>query len=272
MRLKVRADVALVERGQAATREKARALIMAGLILGGGRRIEKPGELVPVDLELTVLKPLPYASRGGLKLAEALDIFDIDVRGRVCADVGSSTGGFTDCLLQRGAVLVYAIDVDIRQLDRRLRQDPRVVAIEKNARFIVPDDFPDLPEIIAMDVSFISVLKILPALRRAARDSPFVVALLKPQFEVGREKVGRKGIVRDPALHRDVLARIVREAEVLGFSLRGLAACSTRGRKGNREFFAWWAFQGLSPSPETVIQWIEEVIRDEENEDGRHRH
>jgi 23S rRNA (cytidine1920-2'-O)/16S rRNA (cytidine1409-2'-O)-methyltransferase len=171
---KERADKVLVERGLAETLPKAQAFIMAGLVSLGGKRVEKPGLPIDPQAALEVEKPLPYVGRGGLKLEQALDAFAVDVRGRVCADIGSSTGGFTDCLLQRGAARVFAVDVDIRQLDARLRRDPRVIPLEKNARNLVPADFPERPSLAVMDVSFISILKILPALRLilGSKDKP----------------------------------------------------------------------------------------------------
>jgi 23S rRNA (cytidine1920-2'-O)/16S rRNA (cytidine1409-2'-O)-methyltransferase len=270
MMKKERVDRVMVERGLAATREKAQALIMAGLVSSGGARLDKPGRLVPPDVPLDIRAPLPFVSRGGLKLAEALDAFLVDVKGAVCADIGSSTGGFTDCLLQRGAARVYAVDVDIRQLDVRLRRDPRVAPVEKNARFLEPGDLGgEALDLIVMDVSFISILKVLPALRAFRRPSapreearPSVLTLIKPQFEAGRGQVGRRGIVRDAALHAAILERIAREAAALGFALRGFVRCSTRGRQGNQEFFARWSVGGLHPPADAVIEWVESVTRE----------
>ena len=190
--MKERADKLLVGRSLAPSREKAQALIMAGLVTAGGRPVAKPGELVDAEAPLEVARPLPFVSRGGLKLEEALDRFGIDVRGLVALDIGASTGGFVDCLLKRGAVRVYAVDVDTRQLDWGLGRDPRVVAIEKNARGLVPEDLPGPPDIVTMDVSFISVLKILPALK-AIPGAWTIVSLIKPQFEAGPKDVGKKG-------------------------------------------------------------------------------
>ena len=261
--MKERADKLLVERGLAGTRQKAQALIMAGLVSSAGRRVEKSGQLLDAASPLEVVKPLPYASRGGLKLEEALDAFALDVGGRVCLDVGASTGGFTDCLLQRGASLVMAVDVDVRQLDDRLRRDPRVTPIKKNARYLVPSDLPRRPSLAVMDVSFISILKILPVLRALLAgpgplpsEPPLLLALIKPQFEAGRHEVGKKGIVRDPAVHAAVLGRVTEEASRLGFALQGLIRSTTRGQKGNYEFFALWTPGGVEPPREDVLQWI----------------
>lgn len=269
---KERADKVLVERGLAETLPKARAFIMAGLVSIGGRRVEKPGCPIDPQAPLEVEKPLPYVGRGGLKLEQALDAFAVDVRGRVCADVGSSTGGFTDCLLQRGAPRVFAVDVDIRQLDDRLRRDPRVTALEKNARNLVPADFSERPSLVVMDVSFISILKILPALQPILKPipgqsgvglppaaDPLLLTLIKPQFEAEKGRVGKNGIVRDPVLHAEVLARIAEGAARFGLALGGLIRCSTRGRTGNQEFFARWVPGGVEPAAEDVLQWIRKV-------------
>lgn len=272
-------DKILVERGLAETRHKAQALIMAGLVFSGERRLEKPGQLVARDAALAVRKPLPFVGRGGLKLEEALDRFGIDVRGAACADIGSSTGGFTDCLLKRGAARVYAVDVDTRQIDPRLRADPRVILVEKNARFLVPGDFTGPVSLVAMDVSFISILKVLPAIKAvlgsggglsqpetAGPSGPerrSALILIKPQFEAGRGQVGRTGVIRDPSLHAQILERVVREASGLGFALRGLLRSSTPGQRGNREFFGLWSPGGLPPDAGAVVQWIREVTRDE---------
>ena len=259
----------MVGRGLAPTREKAQALVMAGLVSSGGARLDKPGRLVSSDLPLEIEKPLPFVGRGGLKLAEALDAFGVNPAGAVCADIGSSTGGFTDCLLQRGASRVYAVDVDVRQIDSRLRDDPRVVLVEKNARFLEPADLIGAGaagvDIVVMDVSFISILKILPAVRALCRPGKTaVLTLVKPQFEAGRGQVGRKGIVRDPALHAEILGRVAAGGADLGFAPAGLVRCSTRGRQGNQEFFARWTLGGLHPPAGTVLEWIGSAVRGEE--------
>jgi 23S rRNA (cytidine1920-2'-O)/16S rRNA (cytidine1409-2'-O)-methyltransferase len=260
---KQRLDRVLVERGLADTQQKAQALIMAGLVYGEGGRLDKPGRPVPSDLVIVVRKPSPYVGRGGLKLAEALDRFELDVTGWTCADIGASTGGFTDCLLQRGAARVYAVDVDVTQIDRKLRADPRVVLVEKNARYLKREDFGPVPSFVVMDVSFISVLKIFPALGRLSPAGGRILSLLKPQFEARRGEVGEKGVIRDSGLHAAILERITKEAAALGFALLGLVRCSTPGQKGNREFFGLWSPEGLPPSQEAVLQWIREVTRDE---------
>jgi len=275
MMAKERLDKVMVGRGLAPTREKAQALIMAGLVSSGGTPLDKPGRLVLPDLPLDVEKPPPFVSRGGLKLAEALETFRVDAAGAVCLDVGSSTGGFTDCLLQRGAARVYAVDVDVRQIDARLRDDPRVMLIAKNARFLERGDLGGAEsvsaDLIVMDVSFISILKILPALRAFFRadGTTILLTLIKPQFEAGKGQVGRKGIVRDPALHAEILGRVAREAGSLGFALGGLIRCATRGRQGNQEFFARWALGGLHPSAEAVLEWIRSAAVPGEERKGK---
>lgn len=257
--MKERADKLLAGRGLAPSREKAQALIMAGLVSSGPRRVEKPGELLDAGAPLEVARPLPFVSRGGLKLDEALDRFAIDVRGLVGLDIGASTGGFVDCLLKRGAARVYAVDVDTKQLDWTLTKDPRVIAIEKNARELLPTDIPEAPGIVSMDVSFISVLRILPALMALPGDWT-LVALVKPQFEAGPKDVGKKGVVRDPAVHAAVLERVLAGARALGFGCRGLVRCSTRGQKGNVEFFARWVKGTPDLEAGRVPEWIKEAV------------
>ena len=261
---KERADTLVLARGLSSSREKARALIMAGLVSCGGKRVEKPGEMIDPEALLAVLKPIPYVSRGGLKLEEALEAFAVDCRGAVAADLGSSTGGFTDCLLQRGARIVVAVDVSISQLDWRLRRDERVRPVEKNARYLRTEDFPERPGIITMDVSFISVLKILPAIRSFLGDG-LLLSLLKPQFEAGKGQVGRKGILRDPARHETVLNRVLEEAGKLGFGVRGLLRSSVRGQKGNQEFFVFWTLGRDGWPAEKVRRSVSEVVYGEKN-------
>ncbi len=253
-----RADVLLVERGLAPTRHKAQALIMAGLVFKGEERVAKPGHLLPSDAPLSVRRTLPFVGRGGLKLEEALTAFGVPVEGRVAADLGASTGGFTDCLLQRGARRVYAVDVDTRQIDARLRDDPRVVLVQKNARHIEPADFPERPDLVTADLSFISVLKVLPALTAFLERATFLV-LLKPQFEAGRAEVGKKGVIRDAGVHARVLRNVLEKVREMGLGLRGLMRCATRGQKGNQEFVAWWELDQPGLDPEAAVQLIAEV-------------
>jgi len=261
---KERADVVVVSRGLAPSRQKAQALIMAGLIVCRGQKITKPGQLIGIDQELSCLERIPYVSRGGMKLAGALDAFKISVKEKIAADLGASTGGFTDCLLQRGAKKVYAVDVDTRQMDCRLRQDARVILIEKNARYLTRDDFGEQLDIVTLDLSFISVLKVLPALADFLGKGK-LLALIKPQFEVGKGQVGKKGIVRDPALHEEVLARISEQSDKIGFKLRGLTRSSIRGQKGNREFFVYWSRGRDSLSKSEIENMVKREVWDEKN-------
>jgi 23S rRNA (cytidine1920-2'-O)/16S rRNA (cytidine1409-2'-O)-methyltransferase len=188
---KERADKVLANRGLADSYQKAQALIMAGLVFSGKQRIEKPGQMIASDRELTLKEKNPYVSRGGLKLAEALEVFEIPIQNKVAADLGASTGGFTDCLLRKGAKRVYAVDVDISQLDWHLKEDSRVVCIEKNARYLTKDDFAPAPDIVTTDLSFISVLKVLPAVKEFLGNGQ-LLSLIKPQFEARKEQVGKK--------------------------------------------------------------------------------
>jgi 23S rRNA (cytidine1920-2'-O)/16S rRNA (cytidine1409-2'-O)-methyltransferase len=261
---KERADKIIVDRGLAESRHKAQALIMAGKVYSGETRINKPGEKLNVDHWIMVKKPIPFVSRAGLKLEEAFDKFKISVNGQIVADLGASTGGFTDCLLQRGARKVYAVDVDTRQIDQRLREDPRVHLIEKNARYLDADDFDNPLDLVTLDLSFISVLKVLPALRKFLGQG-FLVALIKPQFEVGKGQVGKKGVVRDPSLHQDVLVRMAKEGEKLGFYPRGLFKTSIKGQKGNQEFFLLWSLQKSIGLSEHFEIWVKEAVWNEKN-------
>ena len=260
--MKERVDKLLVSRGLAPTWEKAQALIMAGRVTSGGHELLKPGLRLDEAAELTVKRPPPFVGRGGLKLAEALDEFRVGVAGKVALDIGASTGGFTDCLLKRGARKVFAVDVDTKQLDWGLRRDPRVTTIEKNARNLVAEDMGQPVDLIVVDVSFISLLKILPAMKELPGGWE-LLTLIKPQFEAGRGEVGDKGIVRDPGVHESVLTRIVTDAEAMGLRLRGLIPCSTRGQKGNIEFLALWTRGGRDRDEDVVQAWIKEAVRHE---------
>ncbi len=261
---KVRIDQAMVDRGLAPSREKARALLMAGEVFVRGQRVDKPGAQVAVDAEVEVRgRGLPFASRGGLKLEKALEAFNLSPRGMVTADLGASTGGFTDCLLQRGALKVYAVDVGRGQMDQRLRQDPRVAVRERtNARYLKPEDFEELVEMATMDLSFISLELVLPAVRDFLRPGGVVVALVKPQFEAGPARVGRGGVVRDPAVHRDVLHTVISKAASLGFTLFGLTFSPVRGPAGNIEFLAGFRRDGGEPGcdlEESISRVVDEA-------------
>lgn len=246
--MKSRLDQMLVDRGLAASREKARALILAGSVTVDGQKSDKPGHSFPEDCQIEVAEPMPYVSRGGFKLAGALDHFGIDVGGRVCLDVGSSTGGFTDCLLQRGAAHVYAVDAGSGQLDWKLRNDPRVVVREGvNARYLQPADFPARFSFATCDASFISATLLVPAIapllapapsERGEIVVPEMVILVKPQFEVGRGQVGKGGIVRDPELHAQACDRVRAAVEALGFTA-SLMESPILGAEGNREFLLY---------------------------------
>jgi 23S rRNA (cytidine1920-2'-O)/16S rRNA (cytidine1409-2'-O)-methyltransferase len=236
---KERLDKLLVSRGLADTRSKAQALILAGQVFAKQQRLDKVGMLVPADLELTIKEPLPFVGRGGLKLAAALDHFKINATNNICLDIGASTGGFTDCLLQNGADRVVAVDVGYGQLDWRLRQDPRVEVYENlNARYLRPEDFNHRFDVVVVDVSFISLKKILPVIRPLLQPEAVVITLIKPQFEVGRDEVGKGGIVRDETAQKRVVEEIVDFAAALGLHSRGVIDSPILGADGNREFLA----------------------------------
>ncbi len=233
---KQRLDCRLVELGLAESREKAKALIMAGHVLAGGAVNTKPSDMIG-DEAVELKARLPFVSRGGLKLQKALDCFDISVENLACLDVGASTGGFTDCLLQRGARRVFALDVGYGQLDWRLREDARVSVFERhNARHMTPEWFEETPAFACMDVSFISIRLILLALHTCLSDGAKLVSLIKPQFEAGREKVGKKGVVSDAKTHIEVIERAVLAAQEAGFAVFGLDFSPIRGPEGNIEY------------------------------------
>ena len=236
---KIRLDQALVDRGLAENKTKAQAAIMAGLVFSGEKRLDKPGHAVAADMPLELRgKPHPWVSRGGVKLAHAIGHFGLSAEGRTCIDVGASTGGFTDVLLQHGATKVYAVDVGEGQLDWKLRNDPRVVVLEKtNARHLTAEQIPEPVDCVVCDASFIGLQTVLPAALGLVRPGAWAVALIKPQFEVGRERVGKGGVVRDPALHDEVCARI-RDwwAGLPGWQVRGIEPSPILGPEGNREF------------------------------------
>jgi len=237
--MKPRLDRLLVERGLAATREKAQALIMAGEVLVDGRKAQKPGQAVSPESRIEVLEQPPFVSRGGQKLNAALDHFAVRVAGRICLDVGASTGGFTDCLLQRGAARVHAVDVGSGQLDWKIRNDPRVVVHEKlNARYLRGEDIGEPVDLAVCDVSFISVTLILPAVTPLLRPGGEMVILVKPQFEVGKGQVGKGGIVREPELQQAACRRVDETARLLGFET-GIVESPILGAEGNREFLLY---------------------------------
>ena len=240
MNSRERADTALVRRGLFSSREKAQTAIMAGEVFLGEYRIRKPSETVGEQDTLTVRSTEDqYVSRGALKLKKAISVFDADLKGKVVLDIGASTGGFTDVCLRAGAKRVYAVDVGYGQLDWKLRNDPRVTVMERtNARYLTYGMFPERPEITVMDVSFISIRLILPAAAGIMGDDGIFYTLIKPQFEAGRKNVGKKGVVRDPAVHSAVLTEIVEFAETIGWHVRALDFSPITGPEGNIEFLA----------------------------------
>ena len=237
-----------MDKGLFESREKARAAIMEGLVYVNGAISDKPGTSVKDDAQIEIRGELcPYVSRGGWKLQKALDVFRIDPSGLVCLDIGSSTGGFTDCLLQRGASKVYALDVGTNQLAYKLRMDERVVCMEKtNFRTLDPNAFPEKVDFACTDVSFISLMHIFPNAAALLKDGCFMAALIKPQFEAGREQVGKKGIVRDPSIHEDVIRKVMVYASENGFSVQGLDHSPITGTTGNIEFLLFLKLGGIS--------------------------
>ena len=248
---KTRLDVLLVERGFAPTRQKAQAIIMAGSVFVAGQRVDKPGTAVANEAELEVRgHTLRYVSRGGLKLEKAMQTFPITLEGKTCADIGASTGGFTDCMLQNGARRVYAVDVGYGQLDWKLRSDERVVCLERtNARYLSTEQIPEPLNFASIDVSFISLKLIFPALYPLLREGGEIACLIKPQFEAGREKVGKKGVVRDPAVHLEVLQQFLQHAKENNFTVLGITYSPIRGPEGNIEYLG---FLRKSDEPDTI--------------------
>ena len=236
--MKKRLDVLLVERGLATSREKAKAMIMAGEVLVDNEREDKAGSMFPEEVEIVLKgKPLPYVSRGGLKLEKAMKNFDLTLDGKVCMDVGASTGGFTDCMLQNGAVKVYSVDVGHGQLDWKLRNDPRVVCMERtNIRYVVTEDIEERPSFVSIDVSFISLTKVLLPVRNLMEENGEIAALIKPQFEAGREKVGKKGVVRDPKVHEEVIEKVRDYAMSISMEPCHLSFSPIKGPEGNIEY------------------------------------
>ncbi len=261
-----RLDILLTKRGLSESREKAKRNIMAGLVYVDGEREDKPGAGFPEDARIELRgSAMPYVSRGGLKLEKAIRVFSVDPAGRVCADVGASTGGFTDCMLQNGAAKVYAIDVGRGQLDWRLRKDERVVCMERtNIRYVRPEDLPSPPSLITVDVSFISLSLVLPVLRELLAPGGQLLCLIKPQFEAGREQVGRKGVVRESSVQREVIERIVRLSLSLGFCLEGLDYSPIKGPEGNIEYLCLLREGGGDapiPSEEEIRERAERTVR-----------
>ena len=236
--MKKRLDVLLTERGLTESRQKAQAAVMSGQVYAAGRRLDKPGMSVPEETALEIRgEPPRYVSRGGLKLEKALHTFPVTLQNAVCADIGASTGGFTDCMLQNGAAKVYAVDVGYGQLAWKLRTNPAVICLERtNARYLTKEQIPETLDFASVDVSFISLSKILPALRPLLKPSAQAICLIKPQFEAGREKVGKRGVVRDQAVHTEVLSGFLTHAAQADFTVTGLTWSPVRGPEGNIEY------------------------------------
>lgn len=263
---KERIDSLLVKKGLFSSREQAKRSIMAGLVYMNNERIDKAGTRVPVDVSIEVKRQLhPYVSRGGLKLEEAIRAFGLQLENRVVLDIGASTGGFTDCALQNGARIVYAIDVGYGQLAWKLRQDPRVTVMERtNFRYLNPEDLTgERPDLAVADVSFISLKHILPNIKRLLQTDGEAVTLIKPQFEAGKEEVGKKGIVKDPKVHRQVLLKTVCLADSLGFCVKGLVPSPIQGGEGNIEFLCYLKLQ--AEAKQDIPGWesrIKKVVKD----------
>lgn len=247
---KERLDVLLVNRGLAESREKAKAVIMTGNVFVENRREDKAGQKFPENAAIEIKgKKMKYVSRGGYKLDKAMEVFQVSVEKCVCMDVGASTGGFTDCMLQNGADFVYAVDVGTNQLAWKLRQDERVKSMEKtNIRYVTPEDIGEAVDFVSIDVAFISLTKVLEPVREIMKDGAAIVCLIKPQFEAGREKVGKKGVVRDKEVHREVIESVIRYAKSLGFVIYGLDYSPIRGPEGNIEYLLYAKKEGVNPA------------------------
>lgn len=266
MKIKKRLDVLLVERGQADSRTKAQAVIMAGQVYVDGQKADKPGVSYEETVAIEVRgESCPYVSRGGLKLEKALRDFGVKPEGFVCSDSGASTGGFTDCLLQQGASKVFAIDVGYGQLDWKIRSDPRVVVMERtNIRYVTPEDLGEPLDLSVVDVSFISLKIVLPAIKALLKPEGQVLCLIKPQFEAGREKVGKKGVVREPETHKEVLDQFVSLAKELGFAILGLTFSPVKGPEGNIEFLGHLTLadrEGIVPDTARVVGDAHEALK-----------
>lgn len=262
--MKKRLDVLLVEKGLACSREKAKAIIMSGIVFVDGQREDKAGSTFDETKEIVLKgKTLKYVSRGGLKLEKAMKNFDISLDGKICMDVGASTGGFTDCMLQNGAVKVYSVDVGHGQLDWKLRNDDRVVCMERtNMRYVTEEDIDEPAQFVSIDVSFISLTKILPAVYRVLEDGGQVVALIKPQFEAGREKVGKKGVVRDKKVHEEVIEKICSFAASNGFELLHLDYSPIKGPEGNIEYLLHMKKTQTMENAHDLEKEIPKVVQD----------
>ena len=266
MKIKKRLDVLLTEQGYADTRTKAQAIIMSGQVYVNGQKADKPGVSYEETVELEVRGvSCPYVSRGGLKLEKALRDFGVDPTGYVCSDSGASTGGFTDCLLQQGAKKVFAIDVGYGQLDWKIRSDPRVVVMERtNVRYVTPEQLGEPIDLSVIDVSFISLKIVLPVIKTFLKASGQVLCLIKPQFEAGKDKVGKKGVVREPETHKEVLDGFVSLADELGFTILGLTFSPVKGPEGNIEFLGHLTLAdvpGIRPDTAAVVAQAHETLK-----------
>lgn len=267
MKIKKRLDVLLVEQGHAESRSKAQAIIMSGLVYVNGQKADKPGMSFEEHVQLEVRSGgCPYVSRGGLKLEKALRDFGVDPTGFVCSDSGASTGGFTDCLLQQGAKKVFAIDVGYGQLDWKIRSDPRVVVMERtNVRYVTPEQLGEPLDLSVVDVSFISLRIVLPVIKTFLKESSGqVLCLIKPQFEAGKDKVGKKGVVRDPAVHKEVLDNFVALTKEINFKILGLTFSPVKGPEGNIEFLAHLTLAdkpGIEPDTALVVSQAHEILK-----------
>ena len=259
--MKERLDVLMLKKGLVSSREKAKALIMEGVVYVSNQKEDKPGNRFDEDAQIEVRgKKEPFVSRGGKKLEKAVRVFGIDLTGLICTDVGASTGGFTDCMLQHGASKVYAIDVGYGQLDWGLRNDPRVVVMEKtNIRYVTPDMFDDVIDFSSIDVSFISLEKVLPAVTAYLKSDGKIAALIKPQFEAGRDKVGKKGVVRDPKVHEEVIRRILAIAANCSLTPIGLDYSPIKGPEGNIEYLVYLSKAEADVNP--VLPEPEELVK-----------
>lgn len=266
MKIKKRLDVLLVEQGHAESRSKAQAIIMSGLVYVNGQKADKPGMSFEEHVQLEVRSGgCPYVSRGGLKLEKALRDFGVDPTGFVCSDSGASTGGFTDCLLQQGASKVFAIDVGYGQLDWKIRSDPRVVVMERtNVRYVTPEQLGEPLDLSVVDVSFISLKIVLPVIKTFLKPTGQVLCLIKPQFEAGKEKVGKKGVVREPETHKEVLDGFVTLANELDFKILGLTFSPVKGPEGNIEFLGHLTLddkEGIQPDTALVVKQAHETLK-----------
>ena len=266
MKVKKRLDVLLVERGYADTRTKAQAIIMSGLVYVQGQKSDKPGTSYEENVDIEVRTGgCPYVSRGGLKLEKALRDFGVDPTNFVCSDSGASTGGFTDCLLQQGAQKVFAIDVGYGQLDWKIRSDPRVVVMERtNIRYVTPEQLGEPLDLSVVDVSFISLKIVLPVIKSLLKPTGQVLCLIKPQFEAGKDKVGKKGVVREPAIHQEVLDQFVEHVTQTGFRILGMTFSPVKGPEGNIEFLAHLTLAdkpGITPDTAMIVAQAHETLK-----------